>query len=250
MGGTGVQTLSLHRYQGGMIRRVPRVLWCLVLAALLSVPSAATILPGLTSSASPAAKVDPSLLTAARQAPRAMERIIVRETQASSDRAENLVRSLGGRVTRELPIISSFSAVFPAGQVMDLAAAGSVTRVWADGKVRMSTDTNQINSSSGANTVWKQSIRLLQAQQADSGAGVTVALLDTGVSQTADLGNRVLARVDLTPDRDGLDHFGHGTHMAGIIAGDGSMSGGTWSGVAPLANLVSVKVSSVDGSTA
>jgi serine protease AprX len=69
------------------------------------------------------------------------------------------------------------------------------------------------------------------------------------VSQNADLGNRVLVRVDFTPDQDGLDRYGHGTHMAGIIAGDGSMSGGQWSGVAPRANLVSVKVAGADGST-
>ena len=211
-----MQTLSLHRYQGGMIRRVPRVLWCLVLAALLSVPSAATILPGLTSSASPATKVDPSLLTAARQAPRTMEPIIVRETQASSDLAENLVRSLGGRVTRELPIISSFSAVFPAGQVMDLAAAGSVTRVWADGKVRMSTDTSLLNTTTPPNKNWQDAMDLPSVwNQGYTGSGVTVALLDTGVSPVADLGARVAARVDFTSEQDGLDHFGHGTQRHG-----------------------------------
>ena len=55
---------------------------------------------------------------------------------------------------------------------------------------------------------------------------------------------RVLARIDLTQDQDGYDHYGHGTHMAGIIAGNGSMSGGKYSGIAPGANLVSIKVAS------
>jgi serine protease AprX len=79
--------------------------------------------------------------------------------------------------------------------------------------------------------------------------GPTVALLDTGVAQVPDLGNRVLVRVDLTPDHDGLDHFGHGTHLAGIIAGDGSESAGQWVGANPKALLVSVKVARADGST-
>ena len=229
------------------------MLWCLALALALSIPSTVTTsLSFLGRSASPASassKVDPSLLRTAQRSPQAMEGVIVRETAAPSDQAEGLVRALGGRVNHELPIISSFSAVLPAGRVTTLARSGAVARVWGDGTVHMATDTNQINSSSGANTVWKQTIRLLQAQQAQSGSGVTVALLDTGVSQNADLGNRVLARVDFTPDQDGLDHFGHGTHMAGIIAGDGSLSGGTWSGVAPRANVVSVKVARADGST-
>jgi len=82
-----------------------------------------------------------------------------------------------------------------------------------------------------------------------NGKGVTVALLDTGVSHVADLGNRVLARVDLTQNHDGYDHYGHGTHMAGIIAGDGTLSGGTYQGLAPAANLVSIKIAGWNGST-
>ncbi len=100
-----------------------------------------------------------------------------------------------------------------------------------------------------ANTVWKATVRLPQAQAARTpawnGAGVTVAVLDTGISQLADFGNRVLARVDLTPEHDGFDRFGHGTHMAGIIAG----SSAPYPGVAPGANLVSVKVAGANGAT-
>jgi serine protease AprX len=179
-----------------------------------------------------------------------MEPIIVRQTSAPSDRAESLVRSLGGRVTRELPIIASFSAVLPAGRVMDLASSGSVTRVWADGTVRMATDTSLLNDTTPPNKNWQDAMDLPAAwNQGFTGRGVTVALLDTGVSQVADLGNRVLARVDFTADQDGLDHFGHGTHMAGIIAGDGVTAGDPWTGVAPRADLVSVKVAGADGST-
>ena len=58
------------------------------------------------------------------------------------------------------------------------------------------------------------------------GDGVTVASIDTGVTPNADLGDRLLARVDFTDDHDGLDHFGHGTHIAGLIAGDGTTSDG------------------------
>ena len=78
--------------------------------------------------------------------------------------------------------------------------------------------------------------------QGYTGSGVTVALLDTGVTPVADLGARVAARVDFTSEQDGLDHFGHGTHMAGIIAGDGITAGDPWTGVAPRARVVSVKV--------
>jgi serine protease AprX len=98
-------------------------------------------------------------------------------------------------------------------------------------------------------TAWKQNIRLPRAQRLFDGSGVTVAVLDTGVTPSADFGSRLEANVDLSGDRDGVDHYGHGTHMAGIIAGDGTLSDGAYGGVAPGANLVSVKVAGWDGST-
>jgi serine protease AprX len=106
-----------------------------------------------------------------------------------------------------------------------------------------------------ANDAWQRSVKLRdpKTSRSDKSAlwsyGPTVALLDTGVARVPDLGNRVLVRVDLTPDNDGIDRFGHGTHMAGIIAGDGSESAGQWTGANPKAFLVSVKVARADGST-
>jgi serine protease AprX len=44
------------------------------------------------------------------------------------------------------------------------------------------------------------------------------------------------------------DGYGHGTHVASIVGGDGSESGGKYIGVAPLVNIINVKVSNDDGS--
>jgi serine protease AprX len=96
---------------------------------------------------------------------------------------------------------------------------------------------------------WTGAINLPQVPNRWQGDDVTVASIDTGVTPNADLGDRLLARVDFTDDHDGLDHFGHGTHMAGLIAGDGTASDETFPGAAPEANLVSVKVAGWDGAT-
>jgi serine protease AprX len=98
-------------------------------------------------------------------------------------------------------------------------------------------------------SAWQESIRLTAVPAAHDGAGVTVAVLDTGVTRHPDLGGRVIARADLTPDGNGFDRYGHGTHMAGVIAGDGSASGGRWSGAAPGASVLSVKVAGFNGAT-
>ena len=87
----------------------------------------------------------------------------------------------------------------------------------------------------------------------DAGDGVGVALIDTGVNPTPDLrGDRLVRGPDLSGEKDGVDRFGHGTFMAGLIAGDGTASSrGTTRhvGSAPSATVVSVKVAGADGST-
>jgi serine protease AprX len=82
-----------------------------------------------------------------------------------------------------------------------------------------------------------------------TGEGVGVALVDTGVAETADLAGRVVASADLTPEQNFVDSYGHGTFMAGLIAGDGTSSEGRYVGVAPNAHILSVKVAGADGST-
>ena len=186
-------------------------------------------------------------LAAPAQTRRADVAIIVHEAIPATDAAERLVVSLGGRVTRELPLVGGFAAAIPGDRLSDLTRQDSVAGVWADAHLQMaSTGTNQYDSSA-PNLVWRKSIRL--GQVGVDGSGVTVALLDTGVSQVDDLGNRVDARIDFTPGGAGEDGYGHGTHLAGVIAGDGSDSGGKWRGVAPGAHLISIKVAGPDGST-
>ena len=105
----------------------------------------------------------------------------------------------------------------------------------------------------GARTLWEQGI---------TGAGVDVAIIDTGVAPVAALADedKIGAVVDLSfesglPGASFLDGNGHGTHLAGIIAG--SDPGGDpataadrpdeFHGVAPDARLVSLKVADRSG---
>jgi serine protease AprX len=80
-----------------------------------------------------------------------------------------------------------------------------------------------------------------------AGRGVAVAVLDTGIAASGDLAGRVVARADLSGERSFTDSYGHGTFMAGLVAGDGS--GGGPAGTAPAAGLVDLKVAGADGST-
>ena len=76
-----------------------------------------------------------------------------------------------------------------------------------------------------------------------TGQGVGVAILDTGIFLHRDFEDRLAAFVDMVKRRkEPYDDNGHGTHIAGIIAGAGIDSGGRYHGVAPGCSLISLKV--------
>jgi serine protease AprX len=92
----------------------------------------------------------------------------------------------------------------------------------------------------GATDVWDEGI---------TGKGIGIAIVDTGVNdgKTADFGSRVVAHYAVDGLAEGTyDVYGHGTHVAGIAAGDGahSVEDGVarFMGIAPGANIISVKV--------
>lgn len=75
------------------------------------------------------------------------------------------------------------------------------------------------------------------------GKEVVTAIFDTGIMPHPDLGNKVLGWKDFVNGREGCyDDNGHGTHIAGIITGSGSCSGGMYAGIAPASRLVCIKV--------
>lgn len=81
-------------------------------------------------------------------------------------------------------------------------------------------------------------------EQADyTGRGVGVAILDTGIYPHIDFGKRILAFYDfLSYRRLPYDDNGHGTHVAGLLGGDGAASGGKYKGAAPGCGLIALKV--------
>ncbi len=116
--------------------------------------------------------------------------------------------------------------------------AGDVQRVWLNAKVRANLD--QSVPQIGAPVAWSHGF---------TGAGVTVAVLDTGIDAThPDLAARVGPTADFSGKGNVVDGHGHGTHVASTVAGSGAASGGKYKGVAPDATLAIGKVLGDDGS--
>ena len=76
-----------------------------------------------------------------------------------------------------------------------------------------------------------------------TGKGIGVAILDTGISPHPDFGNRICAFSDfISHKQTPYDDNGHGTHVTGILCGDGTASGGKYRGVAPGCGIIGLKV--------
>lgn len=99
-----------------------------------------------------------------------------------------------------------------------------------------------MNRASGlvrAEYAWKRQI---------TGKGIGIAVLDTGIYPHPDFGSRILCFRDFVYHRQGLyDDCGHGTHIAGVAAGDGGLSQGSYRGIAPEASVIACKVLDYSG---
>jgi serine protease AprX len=140
-----------------------------------------------------------------------------------------------------------------ATELTDLAADVDVPSV--SGDVPVHTWMSVSNAASAADQVRAGSSGLLGigGMAGVNGQGVGVAVIDSGVNPHPALKNRVVANVSLvTGDPSYLDAFGHGTHVAGIIAGSSSAATGITTlyngGIAPGANIINVRVLGADGS--
>jgi len=174
--------------------------------------------------------------------------VLVREVVAASSVAEHAVEAVGGTVTQELPIVDGFAARVPARAVGALAGLrGVVSQVVPAGRVSFAGYYGQ--GSGTASAVYPAVVGADQAWRAGyTGGHVGVAVIDTGINATGDLAGKVVHSEDFSGEGDGVDRFGHGTFIGGLIAGSGAASNGAVKGVAPDADLISLKIAGRDGS--
>jgi serine protease AprX len=168
-------------------------------------------------------------------------RVVVLEKAGAGNRPEQAVQDLGGRVVREIPLVRGFSARVPRSAVRALRGARGIKSVNRDRAYHLRSTTDVVPAT--VSTTLDSLRGTIGADAVSGGARTDVALVDSGVSPVGSLAGRVVNGPDLSSDGDvdelrSLDAFGHGTHLAGIVAA-----------VAPKARIVNVKVADSDGST-
>ena len=183
--------------------------------------------------------------------------VIVQADPGAVDRAARAIEEAGGTVGRRLDIIAGFAADLPTGALGRIERAAGVAAVVPDGSLHLMQDGTGGADGPGSSTVpLTSALDAIGAPAYTSrgwtGRGVDVALIDSGVAPVEGLTapGKVVNGPDLSFEsrddpRRHVDTFGHGTHLAGIIAGRDGDTG--FLGVAPDARLVSVKVADATG---
>ncbi|HEY3080571.1 MAG TPA: S8 family peptidase [Chloroflexota bacterium] len=241
--------------RGARMHRWPRVLaLALLLAFGLHVPGS---IGGVAPAQGAGSKIAPALQQRMLAEPLRMLPIIVemeypqspfvvRPNVRRAQEALDLLR-LYGRPVAGLPLIDGAAGFANAAGITTLSLLPGVAFVHEDATVRPRRGPPPAWSAGALAAAYPPAVGADRAwAEGSTGRGVTVAVLDSGIAADGDLvqpSNRLLAAVNFADSRGTqADPGGHGTHVAGIVAGNGTRSAGQYVGIAPEANVVDVRV--------
>ncbi len=231
---------------------------CRALPASPRRPGVSGARAGLVAAALLTGTVAGALLPAPSGAP---VRVVVRAAPGATGAAVSAVQGAGGRVLSVLDAVGQVVASVPDRSVLNLQRAAGVAEVTEDAPLHMLSaafdPTADVGSAfstariTGAADFWNAGY---------TGQGVDVAVIDSGVVPVDGLSapGKVVLGPDLSwesqnPATAYLDTYGHGTHVAGLIAGRDAAATAPYSdpahftGIAPDARIVSVKVADAHG---
>jgi serine protease AprX len=154
------------------------------------------------------------------------------------------VLQLGGTVVQSLPLVNDLVAVLDGNAIATLSNRSDVVYISSDRSIGSLTSDDAV--AVNAPLAWQANV---------TGTGVGVALVDSGVNAHPDFNgtgllafSRVAYNQSFVPGQySPSDAYGHGTHIAGLIAGNGASSTGsmysnTFKGIAPGARLINLRV--------
>ena len=207
-------------------------------------------------------------------------RVLIRTTAADKDALRQLLAAQGHQVLADLDGDDTLNVVVPAEALEGLAKSSKVLGISADAVVRptglldglLGTVTKVLvgtvdgllgtignvldpaldNGTTGEPVPPEVLRATLGLQDSWTGKGVTVAVIDSGLEMSSEFTGRVKAFYDFTNGQtkstSAFDDYGHGTHVAGTIAGSGALSTNkAYRGLAPNVQLVVLKVLDANG---
>jgi serine protease AprX len=192
-------------------------------------------------------KMSDDLLAAAQAGGSGSLSVIIQTLGDPGDADLQRFRSHGADVRTKHAAIAGVTATVPVANLDDLADDPKVERLSLDLPVRAQLDV-AVRAAGGG--------MLLDPASVFDGSGVGIALVDTGIQLHPDLDrSRPDAPVEvdvISRDKGYVDSYGHGTHVAGILNGNGLLSRGpdafrTFRGLAPGSRLIALRALRPDG---
>ncbi|HKC64594.1 MAG TPA: S8 family serine peptidase, partial [Pyrinomonadaceae bacterium] len=168
--------------------------------------------------------------------------VIVQFNNAPGNAFDSLLLAQGGRVKARLGNLKMHVLELPARAAEALAARPEVGFISLDreniafGHISSTTGADAVRTTNGTNT------------NGLDGTGIGIAVLDSGIDTThtafLDRSNnvRVIFSKDFTGENRVDDPYGHGTHVASIAAGNARISNAQYTGIAPNANIINLRV--------
>ena len=179
-----------------------------------------------------------------------MVKIVVQYSQVPTFAHHRQALHYGGSQTQQMQHLSFGTYQVPGFALPWLAREHDVVHISLDRALTTSTTTNGL-ASAGLD-YHRETLNLPSGSKLD-GTGVGVAVIDSGLAPVADLtSTNIVYSQDFTGSGSAVDKYGHGTHVSGIIAGNGVSSTGsqysyTFKGLAPKVNLINLRVLDANG---
>lgn len=184
-------------------------------------------------------------------------RVLIKYRPGASPRLRQRMRLRGITPTRELRGIGALSVTLGGGELRRWAHDPDIESISADARIashggQSASFSNEVTAALVPAPADVQNLRrtLGLPATASGGRGVGVAVIDSGIAPMPDVAGRIVAFYDFTAG--GVpafpsDAYGHGTHVAGLIAGSGALSRGAYPGIAPEVRLIGMKVLDANG---
>jgi serine protease AprX len=230
--------------EGSLVKVFGKAVWGAMIALALCAPAAAAPHPDRAGGSSH--KLDDKL----RQTDTGIlqQNVIITVKADAKAGVRKRLANHGIAVKKDHGIVNAMTVSVTAAGLAALAADPDVEHISADADVDASESPNK--SSSTTDTVSNLQ-KMLAIGNWFTGGTMTVAVIDSGIADTADFSGRILGTYDFTTagvSTSPAAEYGHGTHVAGLIGSSGVSSGGVYGGVAPGVKFLSLRVLDKKGS--
>lgn len=195
-------------------------------------------------------RISPDLAEMLRAHSNRSMRVIVQYNRAPGAKQVSRAQAAGAKLNSRLSLVNGGAFTMSPAAIRALAMDGDVALISPDRKLK------------GMDDLTSAAVGVSAATAAGyDGTGIGVAIIDSGINDSyhADFKDstgtsRVVYRQDFTGSANSnangaaWDVYGHGTHVAGIVGGNGTWSSGRYAGVAPNVNLIDLRVLDGNGS--